>query len=111
MFETLAACNALLTDYSATMFDAAFMRVPVFLYAYDLQAYVAERGQLLWPDLEGLPFPVAQTEESLLAAIRNFDCAPYETALEAFFQKAELREDGHSAERAADVIEENLARG
>ena len=111
MFETLAACDALLTDYSATMFDAAFMHVPVFLYAYDLQAYIAERGQLLWPDLEGLPFPVAKTEESLLAAIREFDPAPYQESLEAFLQEAELREDGHSAERAVDVIEEHLARG
>lgn len=108
MFETLAACDALLSDYSATMFDAAFMRVPVFLYAYDLQAYVAERGQLLWPNLQGLPFPVAQTDQGLLAAIRKFDRTAYGKALEALFQEAELKEDGHSAQRAADRIEERL---
>lgn len=108
LFETLAACDALLTDYSATMFDAAFMRIPVFVYAYDLQEYIAERGQLLWPNLEGLPFPVAQTDEELLADVRHFDRASYAQTLDAFFQEAELREDGHAAERVADIIEERL---
>ena len=108
LFETLAACDALLTDYSATMFDAAFMRIPVFVYAYDLQEYIAERGQLLWPNLEGLPFPVAQTDEELLADGRHFDRASYAQTLDAFFQEAELREDGHAAERVADIIEERL---
>ena len=108
LFATLAACDALLTDYSATMFDASFMRVTVFLYAYDLHDYIAERGQLLWPELQGLPFPVARTDEELQDVIRTFDRASYEQTLEAFFTEAELREDGHSAQRAADLIEERL---
>ena len=80
----------------------------MFLYAYDLHDYIAERGQLLWPELQGLPFPVARTDEELQDVIWTFDRASYEQTLEAFFTEAELREDGHSAQRAADLIEERL---
>lgn len=108
LFEVLAACDALLSDYSATLFDAAFMRVPVFVYAYDLQEYVAERGQLLWPEFAGLPFPVAKTEGELMDTLRSFDKGAYHKDLEAFFHSVGWQEDGHAAERAADIVEERL---
>ena len=108
MFETLAACDALLTDYSATMFDASYMRVPVFIFAYDLDEYIAERGHLMWDDIHDLPFQVAETDEELLSIIKNFDEEDFRERLETFFKSVELKEDGHAAERAANIIEERL---
>ncbi len=106
MFETLAACDALITDYSAAMFDASFMRVPVFLFVYDLKEYIAERGQLMWENLKGLPFTVAENDDELLDVIENFDMNKYAYELERLFNDVELFEDGHAAERAINIIEE-----
>ena len=109
MFEILAACDALVSDYSAVIFDASFMRVPVFLYVYDLQEYIAERGKLMWQDLHELPFPVAQTEKDLLENICRFHEQEYQEKLECFLQDVGLQEDGYAAERVANIIEKHLA--
>ncbi|MDE7019194.1 MAG: CDP-glycerol glycerophosphotransferase family protein, partial [Lachnospiraceae bacterium] len=58
MYELLAGCDAFMTDYSSAAFDAAVMKIPVFLYVDDYKEYEEERGKLLW-DLRRLPFPLA----------------------------------------------------
>lgn len=108
MFELLAGCDALLSDYSATIFDASFMKVPVFLYVYDWHSYVEERGMLMWENLRDLPFPVAETENELLENIRNFDRKRYQECLNDFFAEAGWQEDGHASAKVADILEQHL---
>ncbi len=107
MCETLGACDVLVTDYSALAFDAAYMRMPVFLYVYDLQDYIRERGKLIW-DLQELPFPYAESMEELNACIQNFEEGSYIIALEKLFKDTELKEDGKASARIADIIENNV---
>ena len=76
MYEILAGCDAFMTDYSSAAFDAAVMKIPVFLYADDYGEYEAERGRLLW-DLRKMPFPLALDDEEVEGKIVGFQEAMY----------------------------------
>lgn len=104
MYEVLAGCDAFMTDYSSAAFDAAVMKIPVFLYADDYKEYEGERGKLLW-DLRKLPFPLAVDDNELEEQIDNFDGNQYLDMLERLFQETELVEDGKAAEHVADRID------
>lgn len=106
MYEILAGCDAFMTDYSSAAFDAAVMKIPVFLYADDYKEYEAERGRLLW-DLREMPFPLALDDEELGRRIQDFDETAYLDRLEALFRETEMVEDGNAAGRVADFIKQN----
>ncbi|MBQ7479095.1 MAG: CDP-glycerol glycerophosphotransferase family protein [Selenomonadaceae bacterium] len=110
MCETLGAADAMVTDYSAIAFDAAYMGLPVFEYVYDLQDYTGERGALLF-DLDALPFPYAEDMDSLCKTIESFDEDSYTKELKELWQRVELLEDGRASERVADLLEDVLDRG
>ncbi len=107
LYEILAGCDAFLTDYSSAAFDAAVMRIPVFLYADDYADYEGERGKLLW-DLRELPFPLAQDDRELEQQIERFDEKIYLDRLERLFCETEMVEDGKAAEHVADVMEKMM---
>ena len=48
MYEILAAMDAYVTDYSSAAFDAMCGRIPVFIYADDIEQYTHDRGSLIW---------------------------------------------------------------
>lgn len=96
MYELLAGCDAFMTDYSSAAFDAAVMRIPVFLYADDYAEYEGERGKLLW-DLKELPFPLAVDEEELDEVIQKFDKETYQRDLERLFSETGMVEDGKAS--------------
>ncbi len=103
MYEILAGCDIFVTDYSSAAFDAASMRIPVFLYCDDYIEYEKERGKLLW-DLTKLPFPFSKDQETLQNAICLFDEKKYQVDLDALFSDTGMVEDGHAAERVANYI-------
>lgn len=103
MYAILAGCDAFLTDYSSAAFDAAVMRIPVFLYADDYAAYERERGKLLW-DLRKLPFPLAQTDAEMKERVAQFDAKAYQRELDALFASTGMKEDGKASRRVADFI-------
>ncbi len=107
MYEVLAGCDGFMTDYSSAAFDAAVMKIPVFLYAEDYEEYEKERGKLLW-NLRELPFPLALNEEELEMKIWKFDEVKYLWKLEQLFQETEMVEDGCGAKRVADIIENDI---
>lgn len=104
MYELLAGCDAFLSDYSASAFDAAVMRIPVFLLMKDYQSYVADRGRLMWKP-EEMVFPCAMDEDSLYDLVQNFDEGTFQKGLDIFFEEVDLLEDGHASERVVDFIE------
>ena len=103
MYELLAGCDAFCTDYSSAAFDAAVMRIPIFLYVDDYKAYQEERGSLLW-DLNELPFLYAQNNEEMEQIIGSFDEDVYQERLEQLFQDTGMVEDGKAAERVVEFI-------
>lgn len=101
--ELLAASGVVVTDYSSCIFDFMLTRRPGFLFAPDIKDYNQERG--FYYPLEETPFPLAENNEELLAAVRNFSRREYEQRVEQFLTGKGSKEDGHAAERVSALIE------
>ncbi len=101
--ELVAASDMMITDYSSIMFEPAFVKKPVFLFAMDKKEYI-DRERTLLIDYETLPFSIAETKEELTENIRCFARAEYEKKLDDFFAQYGVHEDGHASERAAEFI-------
>nr|WP_320017126.1 CDP-glycerol glycerophosphotransferase family protein [uncultured Desulfobacter sp.] len=101
--ELVAAADIMITDYSSMMFEPAFIRKPVFLFAPDRMEYINGERKLLI-DYDDLPFPIAETNEALASRINNFSQEEYESKVDEFMKKYGVCEDGHASERAAKFI-------
>lgn len=101
--ELASACDIMVSDYSSIMFEPAFVKKPVFLFATDKSEYIDHEYNLLL-DYNTLPFPIAETNEELVHNIMEFDKAAYESRVTAFLNQYEVQEDGHASERAAEFI-------
>ena len=108
MYEILAGCDAFMTDYSSAAFDAAVMRMPIFLYADDYAEYEGERGKLLW-DLreESFPFALATNDMKLEEKIKGFDDEEYQAKLQKMFDETGMVEDGDAAEKLMEFLNNN----
>lgn len=107
MYEILAGCDAFMTDYSSGAFDAAVMKIPIFLYADDYEEYEQERGKLLW-DLRKLPFPLAVNNDELEEKIQKFDEKSYIEGLEKLFADTGMVEDGNASKYVADMLRKTI---
>lgn len=101
--EAAAACDIMVSDYSSIMFEPAFVKKPVFLFATDKKEYIDREYDLLI-DYDTLPFPIAESNEELVKNIERFVQEDYEKELDSFMDKYGVCEDGHASERAAKFI-------
>lgn len=104
MNELIAASDVFLTDYSSAIFEAGLIDIPGFIYADDLEDYIAERGDLFF-DMYKLPFPVALDHEKLIENIENFDAETYRNQLQQFMKENGIFEDGKASKRVVKLIE------
>lgn len=103
MNEIIAGADAFLTDYSSAIFEADMVYIPGFIYADDLQDYIADRGNLFF-DMYKLPFPVALDNEELMENILQFDEEKYRKRTEEFMEEMGIFEDGRASERVVELI-------
>lgn len=68
--DWLTVADHVVTDYSAIVFDAAVLGVPLYFYAYDLDEYRGRRGLFLDYERE-MPGPVAREAKEVVAAIHD----------------------------------------
>lgn len=101
--ELVSACDIMISDYSSIMFEPAFVRKPVFLFATDRKDYIDQEYDLLI-DYDTLPFPIAESNEELMQKIEKFQQDEYEDKVDAFMEQYGVHEDGHASERAAQLI-------
>ncbi|MDE6659196.1 MAG: CDP-glycerol glycerophosphotransferase family protein [Eubacterium sp.] len=101
--------DILLTDYSSVFFDYANLKKPMVFYMYDFDAYKNEMRNF-YIDIEELPGPIIKTpdENSLIDAIKTCmdkeSVEKYEEKYKAFHNKFNYLDDGHAAQRVADII-------
>ena len=103
------AADALLTDYSSTMFDFANLRRPLLLYCPDLQEYMTTtRG--FYFDIHEVPGPLCSTMSDLLQALCNLGdyWETYGASYDSFVERFCSLEDGHAAERVVATLVERL---
>lgn len=103
--ELVAASDVLITDYSSIMFEPAFVKKPVFLFATDKKEYIGGERELLI-DYDTLPFPIAGSNEELVRRIQGFNQQEYDENVTQFLDGYGVHEDGHASERAAEFLSE-----
>ena len=101
--ELIAASDIVISDFSSIIFEPAYVRKPVFLYAPDKDEYIKNDRELLI-DYDSLPFPISTTNEELSKQIMDFDENKYKNDVKVFLDKYGVHEDGHASERAAKFI-------
>ena len=70
--DLMIASDMFIADYSAIAFDYAVLCKPMFIYAYDYDSYLAERGTYFDID-DRYPNKSCRTEDELLARIKGID--------------------------------------
>lgn len=106
MQDLIMASDALISDYSSCMFDAALAGLHTFIYANDFDEYKRNRG--VYYELEDLPFPYASNNDELVANIENYDCKIAKSKWDSFCTRTGLVETGHAAKDIAAKILEHL---
>lgn len=126
MYEILAGMDAYITDYSSACFEAGYAKIPVFIYADDIQKYANDRGSLMWnlatdpldhvrnnkditPEFDvRFPFSIATNNDELEQNIREFDFGKYSSELDLLHKELGVVFEGNASAKIADVIEEKL---
>ena len=102
MQELIMCVDAVISDYSSCIFDAALREIPCFIYAKDFEQYQSERG--VYFTLDELPFTHATNNNELKEHIIQYDDALWNNEWKAFVQKTGLNETGKSAEIISNSI-------
>ena len=102
MQELLCASDVLITDFSSTMWDFALTKRPCFLYAPDLQQYIADRG--FYTDPFSWPFPMAQSDAELTQNILEFNKLAYEKAVDKHLAAFGSYENKDACQKVLDAI-------
>lgn len=105
MNEIIAGADAFLTDYSSAIFEGALIELPGFIFADDLEEYVADRGELFF-DMYKLPFPAALNNDELMENILEFNDEKYRVELSQFMNEVGMFEDGKASVRVMGLIGE-----
>lgn len=100
--------DALITDYSSTIFDYSILEKPMIFYMYDIDEYLKYRAFYL-DYKKDLPGPIVKTEKELYNLIANIDKVEkeYKKKLIDFKKKYNYMNDGHINERIVNKIKEN----
>ncbi len=104
--ELYLAADAMVTDYSSTMFDFAVTGRPLLFYAYDLDDYRGRQRGFYFDFVPEAPGPVVETTAELIAAIRDLPQlgerygARYERFRDAYCHL----EDGRAGERVLERV-------
>ena len=107
--ELLASANALISDYSAIVFDYALTRRPCFLFTPDIESYMSSDRKLYFrPD--DLPFPSSVNVEELCLSIAELDEKQFKTGVEELLRTIGSYEDGKACERVLKMIENGDTR-
>ena len=107
MQEPFAISDIEINDYSSSMFDFGVLKRPVFLFCKDLETYKnGDRG--LEFDFEQLPFPVVQTEDAFVDAIRKFNISNYKEKVTSFYDSIGYKDSGKGAEYVARIIVKHI---
>ena len=105
--ELMLLADMLVTDYSSAIFEFAALRKPMAFYAFDEEAYAAERG-FHRPYRENAPGPVVGDFQELLDLLDG----PWDTeAVEAYAKRHFDILDGKATDRVIDwLIEGKLPK-
>ena len=109
MQRLLLFADALVTDYSSSIWDMSLMKKPAFLFAPDLGAYTSERD--FYTDIHTWPFPLSESNEELKKTIVSFDQDKYNKDVDNHHLTLGSYETGHASEMCAKRIFDVITKG
>lgn len=80
--------DAVISDYSSTLYDFAIAGKPAYIYASDAKEYFANRGSI--DKFDNDPFDKVHTNDELENLILNFNNNEYQERIQRFFAKYPL---------------------
>ncbi len=102
MQDLLVAADAMINDFSSSMWDFMLTGKPCFTYAKDLEHYVATTE--VYTPVAEWPFPQSTTNEELVGSIIEFDEESYRIACQKHYESLGGCETGQAAELVAKYI-------
>lgn len=102
MQELLLAADAMINDFSSSMWDFMLTGKPSFLFARDLQHYIDTTA--VYTPVNEWPFPKATTNEELERNILEFDDEKYKTDCEKHYSQLGGCETGHATRTVCEEI-------
>ncbi|WP_287085185.1 CDP-glycerol glycerophosphotransferase family protein [Blautia sp. LMAG:89] len=102
MQDLALVCDAVISDYSSTLFDFSMLDKPAFVCALDYKEYEEKRGFI--PEFYEFPFPFATSNNELINVIQKYDEKEYKDNISSFYSKYPTYCDGHSSKRVCDWI-------
>lgn len=103
--ELLAACDYLVTDYSAIAIEAAVLNKPTYYFVYDYDEYREKNGMNI--DLfEEMPSCVFKDAKDLITALQTGEYP--QTALDEYRKRFLPEKLGTSTEQIAELILKNM---
>ena len=101
--DILIASDILVSDYSSCIFDALYIDKIVFIYATDIESYIANDRHLNF-SFDELPIDISQSNNELEQIIRDFNKIEYENKRVEFVNKMGYYSDGHASKTVAQRI-------
>ena len=99
-FDMLFVADAVISDYSCIVYEAAFMGIPVYFYNFDMDKYIRERG-LAIDYYKEIPGPASSDPYVLMDALHN---QPYDMNRLKQFSDKYIRYSGHAGQDIAGYI-------
>ncbi len=102
MQDLLLASDAMINDFSSSMWDFMLTGKPCFTFAVDLEHYVATTE--VYTPVSQWPFPQSTDNDQLEKTILEFDEQSYRTACDGHYQALGGCESGRAGEQVAEYI-------
>lgn len=102
MQELLYACDALITDYSSSMWDFSITGKPCLLYTPDLDRYIEQRG--FDKDIYSWGFPVCKTNSQMYETIIGFNEKEFILLMDKHQKDLGSYEKGNATEQVVGLI-------
>lgn len=102
MQELLLAADAMINDFSSSMWDFMLTGKPSFLFARDLQHYIDTTA--VYTPVEEWPFPKSTTNDELEKSILEFDAEKYKRDCEKHYNQLGGCETGHATKSVCEEI-------
>lgn len=99
--DILFIVDVLITDYSSVIYEMSLLNKPMLFYAFDLKAYVSDRG-FYEPYESMVPGKIVKNIQELIKALEENDFE--ENKLDNFVKRNFTYTDGKSTDRVIELV-------
>lgn len=103
----LVTCDALISDYSGSLFDIALTDTPSFIFCKDINDYSRDRG-FIFP-VKDMPQSTSQNLNELVNNVLSFNSIDYRERNKKFLNQIGNAETGCASESVAKLIIEKIS--